>query len=120
MPQTPPVPDVEAPSGGARPVLVVDLDGTLLKSDMLYETLWSAMARDGYRALRALGGLAQGKAQLKSGLAQLSDVDVTTLPYDDTVRARIKEWRAEGGRTALVTASDHGLGASGRGPSGSF
>ena len=30
---------------------------------------------------------------------------MATLPYDATVIARVKAWRAAGGQTALVTAS---------------
>ncbi|MGP1358939.1 hypothetical protein, partial [Roseicyclus sp.] len=33
----------DAGSGG-RPVLAIDLDGTLLRSDMLHETLWAALS----------------------------------------------------------------------------
>lgn len=53
--------------------------------------------------MRALLG---GKAQLKRRLAQDSAVDVTLLPYDSKVIDYIEKWRADGGRTALVTASD--------------
>lgn len=96
-----------APETG--PVLVVDLDGTLLRSDMLYECLWSSMARDGWATLRAVGRLREGRAALKRALANLSDVDASTLPYDDEVQARIKAWRAGGGRAVLATASDQAL-----------
>ncbi len=76
---------------------------------MLYECLWSAMARDGWSTLRATATLLDGRAALKSALAELADVDVTTLPYDEEVRDRVKAWREDGGRTALVTASDQTL-----------
>ena len=89
-------------------VLVVDLDGTLLRSDMLHECFWSAIGRD-WRNLTALLALRQGRAALKQRLATLSAVDVSTLPYDATVLARIRAWRDAGGQTALVTASDHSL-----------
>ncbi len=98
-----------ATDASQRPVLVVDLDGTLLRSDMLYECLWSAMSCNGWSTLRALARLGDGRAQLKSSLAELSDVDVTTLPYDEEILSRVKAWRANGGRTALVTASDQSL-----------
>ncbi|HID67555.1 MAG TPA: UbiA family prenyltransferase [Roseibacterium sp.] len=104
-------PEAHTPSAevAARPVLVVDLDGTLLRSDMLFECLWSALARDGWAALGAITRLRHGRAQLKAALAGLSDVDVITLPYDGEVQRRVAAWRAEGGRTALVTASDQSL-----------
>ncbi|MBF9061353.1 UbiA family prenyltransferase [Rhodobacterales bacterium HKCCSP123] len=90
-------------------MLVVDLDGTLLRSDMLYETLWDALTRDPASVWGALGALGRGKAALKAWLAKGTTVRVATLPYDARVIARIEAWRAAGGRTALVTATDTGL-----------
>jgi 4-hydroxybenzoate polyprenyltransferase/phosphoserine phosphatase len=87
-------------------VLVVDLDGTLLRSDMLHETLWDALTLDPGSVWGALGALRQGKAALKAWLAKGTAVRVETLPYDARVIARIETWRAAGGRTALVTATD--------------
>lgn len=92
-----------------REVLVVDLDGTLLKSDMLYESFWSAFGKDWSSPFSAASALTRGKAALKQYLAQASSVDVTSLPYDAAVIAYIEDWRAQGGRTALVTASDDGI-----------
>lgn len=88
------------------PVLAVDLDGTLIRSDMLHETFWSAFARDWRTPLHALAGLAGGKAALKARLAALAPPDPATLPYIPEVLAHIRDWRAKGGRTALVTAAD--------------
>ena len=90
-------------------VLAVDLDGTLLRSNMLHETFWSAFARDWRAPFIAAAGLRRGKAQLKSALAERADVDVTLLPYDEEVIAYIREWRAQGGQVALVTATDQRL-----------
>ena len=89
-------------------VLVVDLDGTLLKSDMLYETFWSALGQGWYKCLWVLLSLFQGKAVLKQRLSDLSVIDPATLPYDHEVISYIRDWRDNGGRTMLVTASDQG------------
>ena len=89
-----------------NPVLVVDLDGTLLRSDILYETFWSASGRHWQSPFRAARALLEGKAALKRALAKDAQIDVTTLPYDPAVIAYIKDWRARGGQTALVTASE--------------
>ncbi|RYH10991.1 UbiA family prenyltransferase [Tropicimonas sp. IMCC6043] len=89
--------------------LAVDLDGTLLRSDMLFESFWSALSRDWRSGLRSVAALSQGRAALKRALAGASDVDVTTLPYDAAVIERVRDWRARGGRTALVTASDQAI-----------
>jgi 4-hydroxybenzoate polyprenyltransferase/phosphoserine phosphatase len=90
-------------------ILVVDLDGTLLRSDMLYESFWSALGQDWRSPLRAGMALTKGKPALKDYLAGIAQIDVTTLPYNDEVVAFVRARRAEGVRTALVTASDQAL-----------
>ena len=99
---------VEGDAKANRPVLVVDLDGTLLRSDILYETFWSALGRDWRTPFAAAFALAGGRAALKRRLAAAADIDPALLPYDPAVTAYVAEWRAAGGRTALVTASDAG------------
>lgn len=89
-----------------REILVVDLDHTLLKSDMLFESFWSAFGQDWRSPFRSAWALYQSKAVLKRYLAKAAQVDVTTLPYDAEVISYIKTWREAGGRIALVTASD--------------
>jgi len=73
---------------------------------MLYETFWSAFGRDWTSPFTSSHALLKGKASLKRHLAQTGDLDVTLLPFDDGVIDYIKTWRAEGGQTALVTATD--------------
>lgn len=91
------------------PILIVDLDGTVLRSDMLLETFWSAVGRDWRSPLLAGRALLRGKAALKRYLAEVSDVDITSLPYDETVLEYVRNWRARGGKAILVTATDQVL-----------
>ncbi|WP_432675258.1 UbiA family prenyltransferase [Nioella aestuarii] len=93
-------------SGTKDSVLVVDLDGTLLRSDMLFECFWASAARTWRTPLIAAKALSQGIPELKRALAETACPDVTRLPYNAEVIAHIEAWRAEGGKTALVTASD--------------
>jgi len=88
------------------PVLVVDLDGTLLRSDMLHETFWNAISRDWRNLFPSITNLFRGRASLKRYLSLAAEIDVSTLPYDAAVMEYVDRWRASGGRTALVTASD--------------
>jgi 4-hydroxybenzoate polyprenyltransferase/phosphoserine phosphatase len=88
------------------PVLVVDLDGTLLRSDMLYESFWAALSRRWRTPFSALSAFASGRAALKRRLAALAPLDPALLPFDDAVLDYVRRWRSAGGRTALVTASD--------------
>ncbi|WP_295993874.1 UbiA family prenyltransferase [Rugamonas sp.] len=86
--------------------LVVDLDGTLLRSDMLLESALAFVRAAPQRALAPLWWLAGGKAALKRRLAEQTDIDVTTLPYDPRVLALIERERALGRTIVLATASD--------------
>lgn len=86
--------------------LVVDLDGTLLRSDMLFESLWSALSQDWRNFFSIIMVLPNGRAALKRHLAMTSVVDAATLPYDLKILDYVKAWRDAGGRIALVTASD--------------
>lgn len=90
-------------------VLAVDLDGTLIRSDMLFETFWSALSRNWATPVIAAMGLTRGRAHMKQRLCALAEVDIALLPYNEAVLAYIRRWREEGGRTALVTASDQSL-----------
>ncbi|PRY23553.1 4-hydroxybenzoate polyprenyltransferase [Aliiruegeria haliotis] len=100
---------VSEPSEDALPVLAVDLDGTLLRSDMLLETWWSAVSDDVRVAVPRALTLLKGKAAFKAALRDVSSVDVAALPYNAEVLAYIKQHRAQGGRVALVTASDQAI-----------
>lgn len=87
-------------------MLAVDLDGTLLNSDMLLETFWNAASQDWGSAIGAVRALSKGKAALKAELTEASNVDVTTLPYNTDVLDYIASWKADGGKVALVTATN--------------
>lgn len=90
-------------------ILAVDLDGTLLNSDMLLETFWNAASKDWGSAIGAVRSLSKGKAALKAELTRASDVDVSTLPYNADVLDYIANWKADGGKVALVTATNQSL-----------
>jgi len=90
-------------------VLAVDLDGTLLRSNMLHETFWSAFSLDWRTPFAAAAQLLKGRASLKGLLARRSAVDVASLPYDDEVIAFVRDWRERGGKAVLVTATDQAL-----------
>ena len=90
-------------------ILVVDLDGTLLKSDMLHECFWNAFSRNWRTPFLSAIALGRGKAALKEYLCSAAKIDVRTMPYDDEVIAYVRTHRAKGGRTALVTASNQVL-----------
>ena len=71
-------------------ILIVDLDGTLIKTDMLHESFWSSVNKNWIAALSSLPSVRYGKAALKVKLSKTSSVDVTTLPYNQSVIDFIK------------------------------
>jgi 4-hydroxybenzoate polyprenyltransferase/phosphoserine phosphatase len=93
----------------AEPPLVVDLDGTLLRSDLLIETGLVFLRDQPHRLLAPVRWLAQGKARLKQELAQATNIDVSVLPYDKAVIDFIQGERGRGRRVVLATASHRKL-----------
>lgn len=86
--------------------LVVDLDGTLLRSDMLVESGLAFVRAQPLRFYLPLIWLARGgKAQLKARLAEQSALDVATLPFNDAVLALLQKEKASGRSLVLATAA---------------
>ncbi|MDA8586926.1 UbiA family prenyltransferase [Rhodobacteraceae bacterium] len=88
-------------------ILVVDLDGTLSRTDTLHESLLGLVTRDPLKLLKLPSWLAEGRAGLKARLADLGVVDPASLPLNEAVIETVKTARAAGRRTALVSAADH-------------
>jgi 4-hydroxybenzoate polyprenyltransferase len=86
--------------------LVVDLDGTLLHSDLLLETGMSFVRNNPISCLRPVNWLRKGKAHLKEQLAISTSVDVSTLPYNETVVEFLKKQR-EAGRVLILATASH-------------
>ena len=87
------------------PPLYADLDGTVLSTDLLYESFLSAFRRSPWVAVQCLGWLLQGRARLKEELARRATIDVARLPYREPVLQFLREERARGRRIVLTTAS---------------
>lgn len=89
----------------------MDLDGTLIHTDMLHESaLW--MLRDKpMNVLRMPGWLMSGKATLKRELAGRGDFNPASLPYNSHLLAWLAQQRSNGRRLVLCTASDRAIAA---------
>ncbi|MDU8361881.1 UbiA family prenyltransferase [Pseudomonas syringae group sp. J309-1] len=85
--------------------LVIDLDGTLLKSDMLYECCILFLRNNPLKFYRLFIWLFQGKAMLKKHLAEAVDIDVAVLPYDAKVLELIATAKRSGHTIVLATAT---------------
>jgi 4-hydroxybenzoate polyprenyltransferase/phosphoserine phosphatase len=89
--------------------LVVDLDGTLIHSDLLWETLVQFLRRHFLRAWLLPLWLFKGKAGFKNQLAREVDLDVVHLPYDKALLALVKAEREDGRTTVLATGAQRHL-----------
>lgn len=88
-------------------VLAVDLDGTLIATDLLHEGVWMLLRRQPFGAVGLALALARGgRSGMKAWLAGRVSVDPATLPYRAPVLALVRDWRAKGGQAVLVTAAD--------------
>ncbi len=92
---------------GPDPIpLCVDLDGTLIRTDLLLESFLGLVKRSPLRAARALFRLRHGRAVFKQDIADQIDLDASVLPYDDEIIAYLREECAVGRRIILATASN--------------
>jgi 4-hydroxybenzoate polyprenyltransferase len=88
------------------PVLVVDLDGTLSRTDTLHEAVLGLLTRDPRVILPLLGALMRGRAAFKAFVADRHVVPGSSLPLNADVLDLLRSARADGRRTALVSAAD--------------
>lgn len=93
-----------APVGAAGPALCVDLDGTLLNSDILYESLLALLARHPLYVLLLPFWLLQGKAALKRQIATRVALVPEHLPYNPQVLELLRTTTQR--PRVLCTASD--------------
>ncbi|MDE1903012.1 MAG: UbiA family prenyltransferase [Alphaproteobacteria bacterium] len=91
------------------PPLVVDLDGTLVKIDLLAQSFFGLLAARPIRALATLAALLHGKAAFKAALAGQADLDCATLPFNPELLAFIRAEHAKGRAVYLASAADRRL-----------
>ncbi|KAA0969346.1 UbiA family prenyltransferase [Aureimonas fodinaquatilis] len=89
------------------PVLVIDLDGTLCRTDTLHEAVISTIAANPIGILKFFGWLRAGKAAFKQQIAARGIIPAEALPYDEAVLDYVRKAREEGRRTVLVSAADN-------------
>ncbi|MCA0405000.1 MAG: UbiA family prenyltransferase [Proteobacteria bacterium] len=92
--------------GGVDLPLVVDLDGTLIRTDLLVESAFAHVGEKPMAAIGVLAALRRGKAALKDHIAAQTTIDVAHLPYDEAVLDLIRRAKGEGRRVILASASN--------------
>lgn len=94
-------------TGTTSNVLCVDLDGTLLATDILWESLFLLLRQKPVHVLRLPFWLVRGKAYFKRKLAETIELDVSILPYRLEVLDYLVAEHKAGRELALATATDN-------------
>jgi 4-hydroxybenzoate polyprenyltransferase len=96
-----------APAAAHLP-LVLDLDGTLVRTDTLHESFLLLLKRSPLVALVLvpLWLLRGGKAHMKQEIGRRVALDAAHLPYHEGLLAHAREEKAAGRRVVLATAAD--------------
>ncbi|MGA2049230.1 MAG: UbiA family prenyltransferase [Terracidiphilus sp.] len=108
LPQSSPVLQTEAPVEVLRP-LCVDLDGTLVKSDTLVDSLLTLVRARPLLLLPLAGHLLRGKAAFKAFVTESVSLDVPHLPYNCTLLKYLHQERSRGRDLYLATGADQNL-----------
>ena len=86
--------------------LIVDVDGTLVRSDLLWEGMLNVALRRPGQLLRVVAAARKGRAAVKCTVAAIGAPDLETLPLEPKVVALIERRRAAGGTVLLVSGAD--------------
>src|SRR5260370_9740430 len=100
----------QAQAAPDQPALVVDLDGTLVRTDTLIESLLAALTRP-VPLLRAVAALRHGRARFKQKVAEISGFDPALLPYNEELLEYLREEQKNGRALILATAPDRRIAA---------
>lgn len=98
------LPFLEASALG-RP-LCVDLDGTLIGTDTLWEGLVLLLRRKPWLAVLVPFWLLGGRARFKRAVAGHATLDPASLPYREELLASLREAKLRGRKVVLATAAD--------------
>lgn len=97
---------MDAPSGKVSIPLAVDLDGTLIASDLLWEGLFLLLRKNPLFLFMVPMWLASGgPARLKTEIAARVDIDATHLPYRKDLLERLRRERDSGRQIVLATGT---------------
>jgi 4-hydroxybenzoate polyprenyltransferase/phosphoserine phosphatase len=86
--------------------IAVDLDGTLVRSDLLVESVFLLLRYQPFLFFRALAWLLRGKAYFKRRVADIATPAASTLPYNQPLVEWLRMQKARGAFLVLATASE--------------
>jgi 4-hydroxybenzoate polyprenyltransferase len=85
--------------------LCVDLDGTLIRTDLLWESVLLLLRRNPLYAFLLPVWLVRGRANLKRQISSRVQIDPACLPYNEELLAFLREQHRAGRPLLLATAS---------------
>lgn len=89
--------------------LVLDLDRTLIKTDLLFEAFAAALHKNPFIIFLVCWWLMQGKAVLKRKLAERAALDLDVIPVTPAIERLARAEAARGRTIVLATAADEML-----------
>lgn len=89
--------------------LCVDLDGTLIKKDLLFESLARLLKQKPWLLLMVPLWCLQGRAALKRKIAQQVSIDVGCLPYNCRLLDWLRDQKSANRRLLLATATEESV-----------
>ena len=99
-------PGAERSDAGAARALCVDLDGTLLMTDLLWEAIIRLVRTKPWMLFVMPFWLLRGKAGFKRLIARAVRISADSLPYREDLLTYLRAERDAGRRIVLATASD--------------
>lgn len=86
--------------------LAVDLDGTLIRSDVFTDGILRFVCASPFNVFKFIGWLMRGLPYAKARVAHAAPFDAASLPYDERVVGWLHEERTRGRHIVLATAAD--------------
>lgn len=86
--------------------LCVDLDGTLIKSDSLFDAICQFLRRNPFRFWQLWNWLVEGRARLKAEVASRAPLDPAELPYNTELLLYLRAERRRDRQIYLTTGAD--------------
>ncbi len=94
-------------SKAVPPVLCVDLDGTLIAGDLLWECVLALLKQAPWTALLIPVWALRGRSVLKARLAERVHINPALLPYRQEVLAAVEDMRRMGPLRVVLTTASH-------------
>jgi phosphoserine phosphatase len=91
--------------GGHEIPLVTDLDGTLIKTDLLVVAVKQLLKKNMLHTVSFFFWLLKGKAHLKHEIFKRVEIDAAALPFNESVKQFLQNEYDAGRKIILATAS---------------